>query len=57
MVADQQFRASGMQLLGQCVTDIAQSLYRNPQAFEVVAAKARHGRGTNAGEHPHSCMG
>lgn len=56
-VADQQFGASGMQLLGQGITDIAQALDRHPQALEVIAAQACHGSAANTGEHPHGRMG
>jgi leucine dehydrogenase len=56
-VAHQQFRAGGVQLFSQGVTDIAQPLNRHAQAFEVVAAKARHGGGADAGEHAHCRMG
>ena len=56
-VADQQFGAGGMQLFGEGVTDVAQALDRHAQAFEIVAAQARHRGGADTGEYAHGGMG
>ncbi|MCY1423352.1 hypothetical protein D9M71_390610 [compost metagenome] len=57
MVADQQLGTRRMQLLGQRIANIAQPLYGNAQAFEIIAAQTRHRGGANSGEHAHGCMG
>ncbi|VFT04547.1 Uncharacterised protein [Pseudomonas aeruginosa] len=56
-VADQQLGADRRQLLGQCVTDVAEPLHRDPQAFQVVAAEARLGAGANPANTPRAVCG
>jgi len=46
-----------MQLFGEGVTDVAQALDRHAQAFEIVAAQARHRGGADTGEYAHGGMG
>ncbi|MNH27741.1 hypothetical protein D3C79_878640 [compost metagenome] len=55
-VTHQQLGTCCVQLLGQCVTHIAQALHRNAQAFEVAAAQAGQAGCTDTGEYPHGRM-
>ncbi|MNY22816.1 hypothetical protein D3C86_1564560 [compost metagenome] len=52
-IADQQFGPGSVQLFCQGITNVAQALNGNAQAFEVIAAQSRHRSGANAGEYAH----